>query len=227
MLVWACVRVKWRCLRFWRPRSGWLSGACVACSVWKRRWQAGWKSGCCVARQMLYVVCAAGSSWLGFTVRPARQVVSSAARWCKWCMLCSHATVPSELTCSSLCSQIMYSSTWISKFSESVACECCWTARVSSDCGLCKGSPELGKTAGKGSEVPSYQRRPSSPRKREGNVRFPTNLHGVRRSARPTSMWAPCGRRLNEDQQKRRCASTGIVWQELGNRSANKDDESM
>jgi len=36
-----------------------------------------------------------------------------------------------------------------------------------------------------------------------------------------------CGRRLDEDQQKRRCASTGIVWQELGNRSANKDDESM
>jgi len=35
--------------------------------------------------------------------------------------------------------------------------------------------------------VPSYQRRPSSPRKREGNVRF---LHGVRRSARPTSRWA-------------------------------------
>jgi len=35
--------------------------------------------------------------------------------------------------------------------------------------------------------VPSYQRRPCSPRKREGNVRFPTNLHGVRRSARPTS----------------------------------------
>jgi len=34
--------------------------------------------------------------------------------------------------------------------------------------------------------IPSYQRRPSSLRKREGNVRFPTNLHGVRRS--PTSM---------------------------------------
>jgi len=30
--------------------------------------------------------------------------------------------------------------------------------------------------------IPSYQRRPSSPGKREGNVRFPTNLHGVRRS---------------------------------------------
>ena len=39
--------------------------------------------------------------------------------------------------------------------------------------------------------IPSYQRRPSYPRKREGNVRFPTNLHGVRRSARPTSTWAP------------------------------------
>ena len=35
--------------------------------------------------------------------------------------------------------------------------------------------------------VPSYQRRPSSPRNREGNVRFPTNLHGVGRSGRPTS----------------------------------------
>jgi len=32
--------------------------------------------------------------------------------------------------------------------------------------------------------VPSYQRRPSSSRNREGNVRF---LHGVRRSARLTS----------------------------------------
>jgi len=31
----------------------------------------------------------------------------------------------------------------------------------------------------------------SSPRKREGNLRFPMNLHGVRRSARPTSRWAP------------------------------------
>jgi len=30
-----------------------------------------------------------------------------------------------------------------------------------------------------------------SPRKREGNVRFPTNLHGVRRCARPTSRLAP------------------------------------
>jgi len=38
---------------------------------------------------------------------------------------------------------------------------------------------------------------------------------------------AGCGRRLDKDQQKRRCASTGIVWQELGNKSANKDDESM
>ena len=35
--------------------------------------------------------------------------------------------------------------------------------------------------------VPSDQIRPSSPRKSEGNVRFPTNLHGVCRSARPTS----------------------------------------
>jgi len=37
------------------------------------------------------------------------------------------------------------------------------------------------------SAVPSYQRQPSSPRMRERNVRFPTNLRGVRRSARPTS----------------------------------------
>jgi len=35
--------------------------------------------------------------------------------------------------------------------------------------------------------IPSYQRRPSSPNNREENVRFPTNLHGVRRYARPTS----------------------------------------
>jgi len=34
---------------------------------------------------------------------------------------------------------------------------------------------------------PSHQRRPSSPRNREGNVRFPTNLHGVGRSGRPAS----------------------------------------
>ena len=38
---------------------------------------------------------------------------------------------------------------------------------------------------------------------------------------------AGCGRRLDEDQQKRRCVNTGIVWQELGNRSANEEDESM
>jgi len=38
---------------------------------------------------------------------------------------------------------------------------------------------------------------------------------------------AGCGRRLDEDQQKIRCASTGIVRRELGNRSANKDDELM
>ena len=44
--------------------------------------------------------------------------------------------------------------------------------------------------------IPSYQRRPSSPRKREENVRFPTNLHGVRRSARPTSRWAPKAHRM-------------------------------
>ena len=44
--------------------------------------------------------------------------------------------------------------------------------------------------------VPSYQRRPSSPRMREGNVRFPSNLHGVRRPARPTSRWAPKAHRM-------------------------------
>jgi len=44
--------------------------------------------------------------------------------------------------------------------------------------------------------VPSYQIRPSSPRKREGNVRFPTNLHRVRRSTRPTSRWAPKAHRM-------------------------------
>jgi len=46
------------------------------------------------------------------------------------------------------------------------------------------------------SAIPSYQRRPSSPRKRGGNVRFPTNLHGVRRHARPTSRWAPKAHRM-------------------------------
>ena len=35
--------------------------------------------------------------------------------------------------------------------------------------------------------IPSYQRWQSSLRKREGNLRFPTNLHGVCRFARPTS----------------------------------------
>jgi len=36
-----------------------------------------------------------------------------------------------------------------------------------------------------------------------------------------------CGMRLDEDHQKRRCVNTGIVWQELENKSANKHDESM
>jgi len=53
--------------------------------------------------------------------------------------------------------------------------------------------------------VPSYQRWPSSPRKREGNVRFPTNLHGVRRSARPTSRWAPKAHRMMEKTQQWHC----------------------
>ena len=53
--------------------------------------------------------------------------------------------------------------------------------------------------------IPSYQRRPSSPRKREENVRFPTNLHGVRRSARPTSRWAPKAHRMMGRTQWRHC----------------------
>jgi len=51
----------------------------------------------------------------------------------------------------------------------------------------------------------SYQRRPSSLKKREGNVRFPTNLHGVRRSARPTSRWAPKAHRMIGKTQWRHC----------------------
>ena len=35
-----------------------------------------------------------------------------------------------------------------------------------------------------------------SPRNREGNERFPTNLHGVCRSARATSRWAPKAHRM-------------------------------
>jgi len=38
---------------------------------------------------------------------------------------------------------------------------------------------------------------------------------------------AGCKRQLDEDQQKKRCANTGIVRRELGNKPANKDDESM
>jgi len=38
---------------------------------------------------------------------------------------------------------------------------------------------------------------------------------------------AACGRWIDEDQQKSRCANTGIVWQELGNISANNDNELM
>jgi len=53
-----------------------------------------------------------------------------------------------------------------------------------------KGSHSVGGSAGGSSSgngaIPSYQR-PFFQRKREGNVRFPTNLHGDRRSARPTS----------------------------------------
>ena len=47
-----------------------------------------------------------------------------------------------------------------------------------------------------GSAMASYQRQPSSPRKREGNVRFPTDLHGEGRSARSTSRWAPKAHRM-------------------------------
>jgi len=52
--------------------------------------------------------------------------------------------------------------------------------------------------------IPSYQRRPSSLRKREGNVRFPTNLL-VRRSPRPTSRWAPKVHRMMGKTQWRHC----------------------
>jgi len=40
---------------------------------------------------------------------------------------------------------------------------------------------------------------------------------------------AVCARQLDADQQKRSCANTGtgIVGQQLGNKSANKVDESM
>jgi len=51
----------------------------------------------------------------------------------------------------------------------------------------------------------SYQRRPSSLRKREGHVRFSTNLRGVRRSARPTSRWAPKAHRMMGKTQWRHC----------------------
>jgi len=44
--------------------------------------------------------------------------------------------------------------------------------------------------------IPSYQRRSSSLIKRDGNVRFPMNLYGVRRSARTTSRWAPKAHRM-------------------------------
>jgi len=42
-----------------------------------------------------------------------------------------------------------------------------------------------------------------------------------------SSETAGYGLQLAEDQQKRRCASSGIVWQELGNKLSNKDDEFM
>ena len=53
--------------------------------------------------------------------------------------------------------------------------------------------------------IPSYQRRPSSLRKREGNVRFPTNLHVVLRSARPTFRWAPKAHRMMGKTEWRHC----------------------
>jgi len=63
----------------------------------------------------------------------------------------------------------------------------------------------------------SYQRRPSSPRKKEGNVRFPTNLHGVRRSARTTSRWAyPKTKKKREPQPEAavsfRTVVTFVTW---------------
>jgi len=53
--------------------------------------------------------------------------------------------------------------------------------------------------------IPSYQRRPSSLKKMEGNVRFPTNLHVVRRSARPMSRWAPKAHCMMGKTQWRHC----------------------
>jgi len=42
----------------------------------------------------------------------------------------------------------------------------------------------------------SHQRRQSSQRKMEWNVRVPTNLHGLDHSARPKSRWAPKTHRM-------------------------------
>ena len=43
------------------------------------------------------------------------------------------------------------------------------------------------------------------PKKREGNVRFPTNLHGVGRSARPTSRCTPMAHRMMGKTHWRHC----------------------
>ena len=59
----------------------------------------------------------------------------------------SHATVPSQLACSSLCFRRIYSSIPLLEYAESDASECEWIARVSSNCVYCKDSPKLGKWA--------------------------------------------------------------------------------
>jgi len=63
-----------------------------------------------------------------------------------------------------------------------------WDELKVHDTVICASYISSGKHFFKPAAVPSYQRQPSSPRNREGNVRFPTNLHGVGRSGRPTSM---------------------------------------
>ena len=53
-----------------------------------------------------------------------------------------------------------------------------------------------------------YQRRPSSPEKREGNVRVPANLHRFDHLARTTSRWAPKVHRMKGKTQQRHCERT-------------------
>ena len=84
-------------------------------------------------------------------------------------------------------------------------------------CSFDKTSRQFYLATGRGA-IPSYQRRLSSPRKREESVRFPKNLHGVRRSARPTSTWAPKAHRMMGKTQWRLCRrSFGTNVLGLGN----------